>query len=236
MQMKKLSFILILLVLSVGLNSCKKDEQASVDNSNGNQQEQAPSVPKFTFTGPSTSSTDQNVSIVNSIIQNMNASNIPQYRFLDATKSNSLWTRLFVSGDFVVTLTTEEKTDSYIWQMTYNGTNDFTNITYNHTLIMEVYSSKDNKKGNGSIYDNGNIVRTFKWETDTNNNLSGYFIDNTSATSYQRCKVIDNADGSGEVQILPNDVISYKAQWSANGSGQWWNYDSSGTATASGSW
>ena len=101
---------------------------------------------------------------------------------------------------------------------------------------MEVYSSKDNKKGNGSIYDNGNIVRTFKWETDTNNNLSGYFIDNTSATSYQRCKVIDSADGSGEVQILPNDVISYKAQWSASGSGQWWNYDSTGTATASGSW
>ncbi len=234
--MKKLLILFILTMISIGINSCKKDEQTPADNTNGNEEEQAPAIPKFTFTGPSTSSSDQNVTIVNSILQSMNGSNIPQYRFLDATKSNGLWTRLFVSGDFVVTLTTEEKTDSYIWKMTYNGTNDFTNITYNHTQIMEVYSSKDGKKGNGSIYDNGNVVRTFKWETDTNNNLSGYFIDNTSASSYQRCKVTDNADGSGEVQVLPNDVLNYKAQWSVNGSGQWWNYDSTGAVTTSGSW
>lgn len=234
--MKKLSLLFILIMVLIGLNSCKKDEQANTNNPPDTEEEQSPSIPRITFSGPITTSGDQNIAIINSIIQNMNASNFPQYRFLDATKSGSTWTRLYVAGDFVVTLTAKEQTDSYAWRMIYNGTDDRTNISYNNTLIMEVFSTKDNKKGSGSIYSNGNEVRTINWETASNNNLNGFFIDRISENSYQRNRISNNADGTGEVQILPNDKLSYKAQWFANGTGQWWNYDSTGTVISNGTW
>ena len=224
-----------LLLFAFMLAGCSKD-----DSSSTGPEATAPTVPTITFKGPNTNSTDGNAQMVKSYVSSMNVftTMFAPYQFLQSTRDGNTWTWNYTQSTLTVKMTSTAQSDgTYLWKVIFNGQEPSGSTTYNNWTAMEGSTSGDGKSGSWKIYDENTtvIAGDFTWST-TNNILTGTQKEYNNGTSTGQVVVVNNPDNTGEMRVYTGTVVTYKATWTAAGSGQWWTYNSSGTQTGTGSW
>lgn len=234
-----LKAIAVLLFILVVVQGCSKKDDSSPTEAKTNP----PSLPKVEFKGPNTTSTDTYAQITKGYVSAFNGFStiFTAYASVGATSSGNTWTWSATNGSLKVTFTATLQTDgSYSWKCHYDGT--YSGKTYSNWAVWEGTTSADGKSGNWQIYDEDlpatkTLVAKYEWATNSSGTLTGTFWSYDNGALSDRLVVINNADGTGEVYSYSGTVLTFKSKWSANGTGQWWMYNSTtGSQTGSGSW
>lgn len=210
------------------------------DSSPTEPQQTAPSIPTVTFKGPNTNSTDLNVQMVKSYVTVMNAytMELAPFSAMQGVQSGNTWTWTYTQGTLTVKFTATTQSDgSYQWKMVFNGTDPSDGTVYNNWTAIEGTTSADGKSGSWKIYDENKtiLLAEFNWAT-SNNVLTGTMKEYTNGVFSGQIVLVNNPDNSGELRVYTGSVVTYKAVWQSNGSGQWWTYNSSGTQTGTSTW
>jgi hypothetical protein len=234
LRLVKIPFLLLVTALLVG--GCSKNESSPTEPA-----AQTPTLPLVTFKGPNTTSTDIHAQMAQSYIQAMNAytTAFTPYAGLPATQTGNTWTWSYSVGTFTITFTgTLQPDGSYQWKMVMNGLDPSDSTLYNNWTATTGTTSGDGKNGSWNIYDvnTTSLVAKYEWATSSNNVLTGTLTAYSNGTEVGKTVVVNNPDGSGELNEYTGTVLTYRSVWQANGSGQWWTYDLSGTQTGTGTW
>jgi hypothetical protein len=200
----------------------------------------APSIPSVNFKGPTTNSQDVNAVLVKNYVTAMNSYSLIFAPFATAqgVQSGNTWTWTYTEGTLTVRFTATRQGDgSFTWKMILNGTDPDDQTVYNNWTGIEGTTSADGKNGNWKIYDDNTtvLIAEYVWTT-TNNVLTGTLKEYSGGAVDYQSIVVNNPDNSGELKIYAGTVMTYRAVWQANGAGQWWTYDSSGSQTGTGNW
>jgi hypothetical protein len=200
----------------------------------------APTIPTLTFKGPNTTSTETNAQMIKSYVSAMNSytTMFAPYMLIQSVQSGNTWTWTYTEGTLTVKMTSTAQSDgTYLWKLIFNGKDPSDGTTYSNWTGMEGTTSADGKSGSWKIYNDNTttVVADFSWAT-TNNVLTGTQKAYTNGTSTGQIVVVNNPDNTGEMRTYTGSVMTYKATWTATGSGQWWTYNSSGTQTGTGTW
>ncbi len=148
---------------------------------------------------------------------------------------NGEWT--WQEGDLTIKLVYNEGTDMISWKIYLTGS--FEGYTVSNWLGAEAEQANDGKSGHLLIYEPGtsNILSEWNWNIDA---TGTYHFEFTNLADFQKLVVTVNIDNSGVLEFYVGNenqnYMQYKITWTANGSGQWWEYDSLGTIVAQGSW
>jgi len=153
-------------------------------------------------------------------------------------KSNSVedeWT--WTEDNLTVTLVYSEGESTISWKVILTGL--YEGFTATNWTFMEAEQSKDGNSGHLTIYKPVTTTIAVNWEWNNNSNGSSSFIF-TNFESSMKMQIDVNADDSGILKVFTaNDsqfILSYKIIWTAAGSGEWWEYDTTGTQTDHGTW
>jgi hypothetical protein len=224
-----------LLLFAFILSGCSKDDSSPTE-----QQVTAPTVPALVFKGPNTASTETNAQMIKSYVAAMNTftTMFAPYQYLQSVRDGNTWTWTYTEGTLTVKMTSTSQSDgTYLWKLIFNGKDPSSTLTYNNWTGMEGSTSADGKSGSWKIYDDNTttIAGDFSWST-TNNILTGTQKEYTNGTSTGQIVLVNNPDNTGEMRVYTGTVVTYKATWTATGSGQWWTYGSTGAQTGTGSW
>lgn len=154
------------------------------------------------------------------------------------TKANGIqdeWT--WTENSLTVTLDYSEGESSISWKVILTGLYEGFNVT--NWTFMEAEQSKDGNSGHLTIYEpvTTNVAINWEWSKNASGNASFIYTDFKSSMKLQ----IDvDKDNSGVLQILKGAegqfVLEYKINWTATGSGEWWEYDATGNITNHGTW
>lgn len=217
------------------LSGCSKKDSSPTE-----PEVTAPTIPSLVFKGPTTASTETNAQMIKSYVSSMNTftTMFAPYQYIQSVKNGNTWTWDYTNGTFTVKMTSTAQSDgTYLWKLILNGKDPSSNISYSNWTGMEGSTSADGRSGTWKIYEENKttIATDFAWTT-TNNILTGTQKNYASSSSTSQIVLINNPDNTGEMRIYTGTVVTYKATWTANGSGQWWTYNASGTQTGTGSW
>ena len=223
------------LIFAVILSGCSKDSSSPSE-----PQATAPTFPTLVFKGPNTSSTETNAQMIKSYASAVNSFTMMfvPYQQLPSTRDGNTWTWTYTEGTLTLKMTSTAQSDgTYLWKLILNGQDQSDGVTYNNWTGMDGSTSADGKSGNWKIYEENTttVATDFSWST-TNNVLTGTQKEYTNGSSSGQIILVNNPDNTGEMRMYTGAVMTYKATWTAGGSGQWWTYDSSGTQTGTGSW
>ncbi len=205
----------------------------------------APTIPSVTFSGPTTTSSDQYAQMTKSYALMFNglSSYFTAYQGLHAAQNGNTWSWTYSNPatNFTGTLTvTQQSSGGYSWKLVLNGKESATDtVTYNNWTAMTGTTSSDGKSGSWTIYNENTaiIAALYTWSTSSSGTLTGTLKSySNTGTLEATITVTNNPDKSGEVDIYSGTTLVFKATWIANGSGQWWTYDNSGTQTGTGTW
>jgi hypothetical protein len=203
----------------------------------------APTFPTLTLKGPNTNSSDSHAQLTKNTITSFNAGFAPTYVALlttvNPTQSGDTWTWSLVQGTLTVTTTATKQNDgSYMWSVKLNGTDPYTDSTYNNWVAITGTSTSDKKSGNFNTYARNTtvVIGNVVWSTDANGKLTATFTSYGNGLSTGKGVVVNNSDDSGELDLYTGSVVTYKSTWVASGAGTWWTYDSTGTQTGTGTW
>ncbi|MHB9011693.1 MAG: toxin-antitoxin system YwqK family antitoxin [Ignavibacteriaceae bacterium] len=203
-----------------------------------------PALPSVTFKGPNTNSTDQYAQLTENYVLNFKefSSYMTAFANMSAAQNGNTWTWTYKFGALTETMTTTQNSDgSYSWKVVFNGkasSND--TIYYTNWTLLQGTTSTDGKNGSWTIYyENTTIMLAeYNWNTSSGGVLTGTLKTYDNGGNVQSSiNVVNNSDGSGSVEDYTGTVLIFKSVWQANGSGQWWTYDSStGGQVGTGSW
>ncbi|MCB9210529.1 MAG: hypothetical protein H6610_10415 [Ignavibacteriales bacterium] len=153
-------------------------------------------------------------------------------------KVNEDWTKSWTVNNITINMNYFENTTDFGWSIYLSGTDG--EQTFNNTLFLEAQETIGTQQGTFKIYDpNSNTVASewtyFTTTSDVYNlSLFSYNGDNSN-----KLEIISNNDNSGEFtyyEMASGDfTIDKRVAWNADGTGQWWEYDSTGTLIDSGS-
>ena len=203
-----------------------------------------PALPSVTFKGPNTNSTDQYAQLTESYVLSFKefSSYTTAFANMSAAQNGNTWTWTYKFGALTETMTTIQNSDgSYSWKVVFNGqasSND--TVYYTNWTLLQGTTSADGKNGSWTIYyENTTIMLAeYNWNTSSGGVLTGTLKTYDNGGNVQSSiNVVNNSDGSGSVEDYTGTVLIFKSVWQANGSGQWWTYDSStGGQTGTGNW
>lgn len=224
-----------LLAFAFVLSGCSKNDSSPTE-----PQLSAPTVPSLVFTGPNTTSTETNAQMIKSYVSAMNSftTMFAPYQYIQSVRDGNTWTWNYTEGTLTIKMTSTYQSDgSYLWKLILNGKDPSDGTTYNNWTAMEGSTSGDGKSGSWKIYEENTttVGGDFAWAT-SNNVLTGTQKEYTNGVSTGQIVLVNNPDNTGEMRVYEGTVMTYKATWTAAGSGQWWTYNSSGTQTGTGSW
>ena len=137
--------------------------------------------------------------------------------------------------NFTVTLTIDETTSSYTWNVVVTGV--FDGQTLDHFLFIEGEQAKDGKSGSLTIHDpeTQGIAVTVNWNYDESN---AYHL-TYEVPGEAKIVATVNQDDSGSVAYYEWNgsafEMVFRAVWNADGSGEWWTYEE-GAQTGHGTW
>lgn len=162
---------------------------------------------------------------------------------LKKANDDSPWEYHWDIDGVTVTLTISETSDIYQWTVVLNGTDTETGQVFDNLTIIEVEQKKDGTNGEMILYDDAIAsakVAEWKWnvisETSVNYEIIGYY----QGIAEEKIEILANSDNSGTLNYfdyINNAFVKMTTfSWLAIGSGQWWEYDTDGNETASGSW
>lgn len=228
-------FIGVTLALVVLIAGCSKNESSPTEI-----QPSSPTLPSIIFKGPGSSGSDAGLNLIRSYVANADLFAVALAPLAATTpvQSGSTWTWSYVNKTLTLVLTATKQSDgSYLWRLVFNGVDPNDGTTYDHWLGVEGTTSADGKTGSGKNYVRNKTVvaNEFNWTT-ANNVLTGTVKSYFNGIVVGQTVVVNNPDNSGEVRVSIGSILIYKAIWQANGSGQWWSYDSNGVQTGTGTW
>ncbi|MGE5352805.1 MAG: hypothetical protein ACM3P0_12030 [Acidobacteriota bacterium] len=234
--MKKCHSFALLLLFSALITSCSKKEDIA-----GTQNQDAVSVPTFSFKGPVTYSRDQYAAQTKDYISSANSYpemfSIP-FVPLAPSRNGNIWTWVWqAGGGGTETLTGIKSTDGTVsWELVLNG--NIYGQNYSNRKMLDGTTSLDEKKGQWNIYDKNTtiLVNTLSWTTDASGVVSGTVANYSYSTVTGKKEIINRPDRSGELTVYgENDDRTFQASWKPDGSGQWKSFIN-GQETANGSW
>ncbi|MGE5352804.1 MAG: hypothetical protein ACM3P0_12025 [Acidobacteriota bacterium] len=199
-----------------------------------------PAVPRIDIKGPGSTSNDPILLLAKSYFQSLGTLSYYSNMFRDvqAVYSDTGWVRKFLNGSITATLTTKKLADgSYAWKLTLNGTSD--SVTYNNWLALEGTSSADGKMGTWKLFrQNTNLLTgDYSWQKNADSSVTATIREyNADGSLRTRIEASEKTDNSGQVLVYFTGNLAFKASWLANGSGEWWTYDSSGNIKHQGTW
>lgn len=230
-------FVLFTLLLTFGLliSGCSKKEDSPTETQNT-----PPTIPTLTFKGPNTNSTDQNPQMIKSYASAMSSLSMmfAPYMMAQSSQSGNTWTWNYTQSTLTIKITSTLQGDgSYAWKVTLNGRDPGDGTQYNNWTAMEGTTSADGKSGGWKLYEENktSLEGEFTWAT-VNNVLTGTQKEYTSGVVTGQIVLVNNPDNSGEMRVYEGTVMTYKATWTAAGSGTWWTYSTNGTQSATGTW
>jgi len=141
----------------------------------------------------------------------------------------------WANGPISITMFQSEDNGNYTWKLVMNGTED--GVIYSNWVAMEASQTTDGENGWVKIYeDNSTVIDTeWSWSTESNGKYT-FSITNIGGGENSRIVVVSNPDKSGEVLSYENNIIQSRSTWATTGAGEWWEYDSQGNVSASGTW
>ncbi len=232
-------FVLLTIGLAVALlvAGCNK-------NNNPLDTSGAPSFPSLTLKGPNTNSSDAHAQETKSTIATFNAETSPTYVALltavNPTQSGNTWTWTSVQGTLTLTTSATKQNDgSYAWSVKLNGTDPFTDSTYNNWVAITGTSTSDNKTGNFNTYNPNTTVLlgNVAWSTGADSVLTATLTSYNNGTLTGKGVVVNNPNSTGELDLYTGTVLTYKSIWKADGTGTWYTYDATtGNQTGTGTW
>jgi hypothetical protein len=228
-------FVASLLTLTLLIPGCSKKDSSPTE-----VQTSPPTIPALLFKGPNTNSTETNAQMIKSYVSTMNSftTMFVPYQYIQSVQNGNTWTWNYTDQTLTVKMTATSQSDGgYLWKLILNGKDPSDGVTYNNWTGMEGTTSADGKSGIWKIYqENTTILATdFTWST-TNSVLTGTQKNYTGEGPTSQIVLVNNPDNTGEMRIYTGSVVTYKATWTAAGSGQWWTFNSSGVQTGTGSW
>ncbi|HEY6952531.1 MAG TPA: hypothetical protein VI758_08985 [Bacteroidota bacterium] len=231
-------FAVVATAVAVGMMGCSKSSTTAPVTPT------APAFPSVTFKGPATASTDANAQATIALATSANAySNgavFATFAGVNPAQSGNSWTWSYTAGNWSITFTETKQPDgSYTWQWVENGTNPNNHAVYSNWTFFSGSRSADGANGDWKVYYDSTTTLNaeFTWSTVSGvktGSLKVYASNGITITD--QMTVINNTDGSGEVDVYTGAVVTYKSTWSANGSGTWWTYSNTGTQTGTGTW
>jgi len=241
MKIKKSALLVIGIIIVSLLFSCSDD-----GGSTGPDEPEPEWQPK-TVTVPENMEQSQNpmvqmavghINTVNGMMNTYSSFFQPQKSYKD---DGPPWEYDWTEGDLTIHLTItecEEADYDYEWTVVLDGSDG--EYTYDNWTYIYAKTTNDNSSGHVTVYKQvtDEVCAVVTWDTDE----SGVFtmtIEDFYDTQ-TKIELTSNPDGSGEVdyyeQIEGSYVIQFRAEWEADGSGQWWTYDENGNVENSGSW
>lgn len=149
------------------------------------------------------------------------------------------WTKTWTSQGMTIDMNYFENSDNYGWKVYLTGTQD--GQVLDNWLFMDAIQNYDDSYGTMKMYDfsNSNVALEWNWMTDSDNVYNFDFYTWDDVNSY-KLEIDSNDDNSGElIQYESEDgntfIAQLKIEWTSAGTGNWWQYDSSGAVTDSGS-
>lgn len=232
-------FLLSFLILILFAAGCSKNDSGPSSPTNNPGNSTPPAVPTVSFRGPASTAQNPSLFLINGYIQAMNILTNYSNMFanVQATFDNGVWTRKFLNGTITALLTTTQLSNgTYSWKLTFNGTSD--SASYVNWLALEGTSSADGKTGTWKLYaNNTNLLQgEYTWQRNDDGSLAGTIRQYNNGTEQTRIEAKNNSDNSGQVTVYSKNNLSYKAIWQSDGTGQWWQYDSTGSIVHQGTW
>ncbi|MGC8594563.1 MAG: hypothetical protein ACP5US_00665 [Candidatus Kryptoniota bacterium] len=155
-------------------------------------------------------------------------------------QSGSTWTWTVTEPpSLTATFTAAQQSDgSFVWKLVLNGKSSSDTVTYNNWIALQGTSSADGKSGDWKVYkpNTTNLSGEFIWSTDNTGKLTGTMRSySDTGTLDEYITIVNNPDGSGEIDEYNGNALVFKAVWTSSGSGTWWTYNN-GTLTGTGTW
>ena len=154
------------------------------------------------------------------------------------SKANGIqdeWT--WTEENLTITLVYSEGESSNYWKVILTGF--YEGFTATNWTFMEAEQSKDGNTGHLTIYEpvTTNVAVNFEWSNNAGGNESFIYTDFKSSMKMQ----IDvGKNNSGVLQLFQGVegqfVLEYKINWTATGSGEWWEYDKTENIISHGTW
>jgi hypothetical protein len=143
------------------------------------------------------------------------------------------WVYTFEADGFIVTTTAWEDGDKYYWEIVFNGTDGV--YTFLDWKAMEAWQYIDGHAGEFMAYieETTQLGAKWSWTENSDGSITYQFNDYTSS---ELLEVIIYPDGSGVLSIYDNGFLVMRISWAADGSGEWWEYNTDGTVADSGRW
>ncbi len=238
--MKKFRLIAILLIFGVLLFSCSSKKES---NNISNQQDQPPeglSVEPVELPSAMQQSPDIHAQKVVSYIGLLNSfhemSSLLTYTGNPQGTSGPPWVYSWTHQGLSITMTIKVEDQQYHWILVFNGV--MGEQQFNNTKVFEAWESLDGSSGKMYVYDvqdQNNPSMEWNWQKDKDGTLTINFISHLEG-EISKIKLVEHSDLSGSIEIYKGDVLTFKAEWNADGTGQWWAYDSNGQQIESGTW
>ncbi|MCU7494331.1 MAG: hypothetical protein HF314_04340 [Ignavibacteria bacterium] len=234
------SFLIIsFFVLAFLASGCSKDDSNPSATKEQSFSNTPPAVPDVNLNGPASNSSDPALQLIKGYFSGLSLlrNYTDMFRNVEATYLDSTWIRKYVSGSITAILTTTRLADgSYAWKLTINGTKD--SVNYDNWLALQGTSSADGKTGTWSLFkENTNLLTgDYSWQKNDDGSLTATLREYYNGSVRTRIEASENTDKSGQVLLYFGSTLSYKAMWKPDGSGEWWQYDSSGNIRHQGTW
>jgi hypothetical protein len=201
-----------------------------------------PTPPSITFKGPNTNSSDTYAQMVKSMAASFTGltSLYSPYFATNPKQNGSTWTWTVTEPpSLTATFTATKQSDgSFVWKLVLNGKSSSDSTTYNNWTALQGTSSADGKNGDWKVYQTNTTILAgeFIWSTDNAGKLTGTLRSySETGTLSGSIAIINNSDGSGEIDEYDGNALVFKAVWTSSGSGTWWSYNN-GTQTGTGTW
>jgi len=228
------SVIVTAFVLVVG---CSNDNNTPSGNS-GTVQAPSFSIDSVTVPDAMMQSSDPMAQMAVSYVMMANAFSAYWTWFAPPTSSNGPpWTYTWTDSNLTVTLTIKEQGNNWVWDIVFDGTGG--GYTYNNWLFIHAEQAQDNSSGQLLIYEpvTDSVAWIWSWDVDSQ---GVYHLVMISKSDQSKVEVTVNPDESGHLkayeEVAQNYQLIFEANWLADGSGQWWQYDQNGQLIGSGSW
>lgn len=137
---------------------------------------------------------------------------------------------------YTITLTIDETDTTYTWNVMVSGV--VGGVTVSDFKYVEGLESKDGSSGYLFIYDpeTHNMAARFDWAATSDNQYTLHY----TVPGSVMISITVNPDDSGSINYYEWDgsdfIPMFQAHWNADGSGEWWTYDSNGDVSGHGTW
>lgn len=144
------------------------------------------------------------------------------------------WTYTWGDGELSITLVITETSTHYYWEIYFDGFDG--EMTYDNFLYIAAEQTLDGNNGSMTLYDPEMTEFLLFWEWSLDDAGVYHFM----YEFYQDGKVLVevNPDGSGFVEFYEYDISGYwrsfRLEWTALGTGEWWIYDAFGNLADNG--